>query len=127
MDSSAILAATDQRLTTLSIGFEEEAFDESELAEQVARRFGSEHRRLLLRRDQAWSRLPAFFDALDQPSSDGFNTYCVSAEAAEAGLKVDMSGLGGMSSLAVTRSFRPCPNCWPCADVWARPPGPAPS
>ena len=95
MDSSAILAATDQRLTTLSIGFEEEAFDESELAEQVARRFGSEHRRLLLRRDQAWSRLPAFFDALDQPSSDGFNTYCVSAEAAEAGLKVVMSGLGG--------------------------------
>ncbi|WP_415400052.1 asparagine synthase (glutamine-hydrolyzing) [Synechococcus sp. W4D4] len=95
MDSSAILAASDQRLTTLSIGFEEEAFDESALAEQVARRFGSDHRRLLLRRDQAWSRLPAFFDALDQPSTDGFNTYCVSAEAADAGLKVVMSGLGG--------------------------------
>ena len=95
LDSSAILAASDQRLTTLSIGFEEEAFDESALAEQVAQHFGSDHRRLLLRRDKAWSRLPAFFDALDQPSTDGFNTYCVSAEAADAGLKVVMSGLGG--------------------------------
>jgi asparagine synthase (glutamine-hydrolysing) len=61
----------------------------------LAQRFGSDHRRLLLRRDKAWSRLPAFFDALDQPSTDGFNTYCVSAEAADAGLKVVMSGLGG--------------------------------
>ena len=36
-----------------------------------------------------------FLSSLDQPSNDGFNTYCVSKFARESGMKVVLSGLGG--------------------------------
>ena len=36
-----------------------------------------------------------FFAALDQPTVDGFNTYCVSKLAADHGYRVVLSGLGG--------------------------------
>jgi len=39
--------------------------------------------------------LPSFFAAMDQPTVDGLNTWCVSRAAREAGLSVVLSGLGG--------------------------------
>jgi asparagine synthase (glutamine-hydrolysing) len=36
-----------------------------------------------------------FVGSLDQPTIDGFNTYCVSKFAREGGCKVVLSGLGG--------------------------------
>jgi len=109
LDSASVLALAGPGLTTLSIGFEEEGFDESALAAQLAQRFGAHHQPLLLRREQAWQRLPQFLSALDQPSIDGFNTYCVAGLAAEAGLKVVMSGLGGDELFGGYPSFRRLP------------------
>jgi asparagine synthase (glutamine-hydrolysing) len=96
LDSSALLAlAGGTHLTTLSIGFAQSAFDESERASALAQHFGSRHVALEMDEKRAAQLLPAFLTAVDQPSVDGFNTYCVSHLAAEQGLKVVLSGLGG--------------------------------
>src|SRR5206468_3194034 len=39
--------------------------------------------------------LHEFLESMDQPTVDGFNTFCVSKEAHDNGAKVVLSGLGG--------------------------------
>jgi asparagine synthase (glutamine-hydrolysing) len=53
--------------------------------------------------------LPAFLAAMDQPTIDGLNTWFVSKVAAEAGLKVALSGLGGDELLGGYPTFREIP------------------
>ena len=110
LDSSALLAlAGGQRITTLSIGFQEAAYDESDRAAAVARYFSSRHVPLQLTAARTAELLPAFLAAVDQPSIDGFNTYCVSQLAHEQGLKVVLSGLGGDELFGGYASFRKIP------------------
>jgi asparagine synthase (glutamine-hydrolysing) len=112
LDSSALLAlsyAEGHQLTTLSIGFQERAFDESDRASSVARHFGSEHVHLGLDAASAAQLLPAFLEAVDQPSIDGFNTFCVSKAASQHGLKVVLSGLGGDELFGGYPSFQKIP------------------
>ncbi len=111
LDSSALLALADgKRITTLSIGFQETAYDESDRAAVAARYFGSRHVPLQLTAARAADLLPAFLAAVDQPSIDGFNTFCVSQLAHEQGLKVVLSGLGGDELFGGYPSFRKIPH-----------------
>ena len=48
-----------------------------------------------MRAGEARERMPEAIGALDQPSTDGVNTYFVSEAAVRAGLKVAVSGVGG--------------------------------
>ena len=69
--------------------------DEVPLASLVARDFGAQgqvHR--ISQRDFA-DCYEHLLDSMDQPSIDGINTYFVCKAAAESGLKVAISGLGG--------------------------------
>lgn len=110
LDSSALLAlAGGERLTTLSIGFGETAFDESGRAATLAHHFGSTHVSLQLTATHAAELMPAFLAAVDQPSVDGFNTFCVSQLARDQGLKVVLSGLGGDELFGGYASFRKIP------------------
>lgn len=109
IDSSAILALSPNTLTTLTIGFPEGGFDESQRAAATARHFGANHTPLLLDRQQGQGLLPAFLAATDQPSVDGFNTYCVSSLARQQGLKVVLSGVGGDELFGGYKSFRLIP------------------
>ncbi len=99
LDSTAILAlAKDvgiRDLHTFSISFEESAYDEGEVAARTAKHFGAQHHSMRLTAQDALKLLPEYAEALDQPSIDGFNVYCVSKLAREHGLKVVLSGLGG--------------------------------
>ena len=95
LDSAAVLALAPRGLTTLTIGFPQASHDESARAAALASQFGAHHISLQLDVHKAAELLPGFLAAIDQPTVDGFNTYCVSALARQQGLKVVLSGLGG--------------------------------
>ena len=112
LDSAALLALAPQGLHTFTIGFDDPgatAFDESAPAARIAELFGAEHTALTLRASEARNWLPQFLASQDQPSIDGFNTWCVSRLASERGLKVALSGLGGDELFGGYPSFRTVP------------------
>ena len=97
LDSSAIaalLSETGADVRTLSIAFNEAEFDESRFARAVASHLGSAHTEVLVTHDDFVRWLPQALQAMDQPSFDGLNTYCVAKAARETGLTVALSGIG---------------------------------
>jgi asparagine synthase (glutamine-hydrolysing) len=117
IDSSALVAlATEagngQPPRTVTLRFEEYAgasFDEAPLAERFARQIGSDHVTRLVTRDEFLADMPKLFESMDQPTIDGTNTWFVSKAAAERGLKVAISGLGGDELFGSYPSFRALP------------------
>ena len=111
IDSTAILALTREVLgphadiRTFSIGFEEAAFDESAPARRTAECFGACHTEWKMTTEDGAAEIPAFLEAMDQPTNDGFNTWCVSKLARREGVKVVLSGLGGDEIFAGYPSF----------------------
>jgi asparagine synthase (glutamine-hydrolysing) len=112
IDSGAIVGlmrdAGQSQIRAITLGFDQfrgTAEDEAPLAAEVARLYGADH--VVRRVSEAEFRrdLPAIFDAMDQPSIDGVNTWFVAKAAREAGLKVAVSGLGGDELLAGYPSF----------------------
>ena len=97
---SAVIGALMRRtgpgdLTALTVGFEEEHFDESEASRATAERLGIPHRVLKLPATEMAASLDHAIWAMDQPTVDGMNAYWVCRAAAEAGCKVALSGQGG--------------------------------
>ena len=113
IDSTAILALsteiTSSQLSTYSIAFAEPEWNEGVLAQKVANHFGAKHTEFQVDRDFAKSVLPDFLASIDQPTIDGFNTFCVSKVAHENGMKVVLSGLGGDEIFGGYRSFQTIP------------------
>jgi asparagine synthase (glutamine-hydrolysing) len=83
------------KITALTIGFEEKTFDESESSERTAELLGISRRVIRLPASQMTESLDHAFWAMDQPTVDGLNAYWISRAAAEAGFKVAFSGQGG--------------------------------
>lgn len=97
---------------TVTFGFEEYCGtekDETPLAEEVANLYKTEHRTIWGRKEGFQGTFTKLIDAMDQPTIDGLNTYFVSKAAAETGLKVAMSGLGGDELFGGYPSFRQIP------------------
>jgi asparagine synthase (glutamine-hydrolysing) len=82
-------------LTALTIGFEEESFDETQASRQTALSLGIPHRTIRLPASRMANSLDHALWAMDQPTVDGLNVYWISKAAAEAGFKVALSGQGG--------------------------------
>ena len=99
LDSAVIGALTQrveaERLTGLTIGFEESSFDETEPSRRTAELLGIEHRVIPMPASRVAESLDQALAAMDQPTVDGLNAYWISRAAAEAGFKVALSGLGG--------------------------------
>ena len=87
--------------------------DEAPLAAEVARAYGLRHSVRVVDEREFREELPRILSAMDQPSTDGINTWFVSKAAHEAGLKVAVSGLGGDELFGGYPSFRTVPR-------WAR-------
>jgi asparagine synthase (glutamine-hydrolysing) len=116
LDSTSIAAiaarCTKEPLRTLTLGFEEykgTLHDETPLAEMVASRLGCAHITRWVRARDFRDDLQRLLEAMDQPTIDGANTYFVSKAAAEAGLKVALSGLGGDELFGGYPSFHHIP------------------
>ncbi len=113
IDSTTLLALAkqnqSQQICTYSISFDEKKWNEGEIAQSVAKLFGAKHTEYKLTASSAQELLPKFFAAIDQPSVDGFNTFCVSHIAHESGIKVVLSGLGGDEIFGGYQSFQKIP------------------
>jgi asparagine synthase (glutamine-hydrolysing) len=109
---AALAAELGTRPRTVTLAFKEYAGtndDEAPLAEATARALKTEHVTVRIDRDEFDAVLDDFFDCMDQPSIDGLNTYLVSRAAAQQGLKVALSGLGGDELFGGYPSFRQIP------------------
>ncbi|MCC6212803.1 MAG: asparagine synthase (glutamine-hydrolyzing) [Burkholderiales bacterium] len=116
VDSSLIarLAAAEKGagLRSLTLGFSEyrgSRDDEAPLAEKVAAALGTVHETHWIEREDFSAQLGHILDAMDQPSTDGVNSYFICREAARAGIKVALSGLGGDEIFGGYPSFRDVP------------------
>ena len=115
IDSTAVLALArtvlgpEADIRTFSIGFDDTELDESSIARRTAEWFGTRHTEWRMTPEDGAAEIPAFLAAVDQPSIDGFNTWCVSKLARQEGMKVVLSGLGGDEWFAGYRSFEQVP------------------
>jgi len=90
------LGQNEVQTVTLSFGeFRNDMHDEAPLAAQLARHYGTQHTTQQITASDFRSWRPHILAAMDQPSIDGINTWMVSRAAADQGLKVAVSGLGG--------------------------------
>ena len=103
VDSSAVVAmmaeASEQPVRTFAIGFGEDSggafFNELPFARDVAQRFGTAHREIVVRPAMV-DRLPRLVWHMDEPIADSalVTTYLVS-QFARSDVKVVLSGVGG--------------------------------
>src|SRR5690606_30514884 len=93
-------------LHTLSITFNENNYSEKKYQDLIARKVNSTHQSFLLTREIFVDSLPDILQAMDQPSSDGINSYFISKFAKEAGLKAVLSGLGADELFGGYPSFK---------------------
>jgi asparagine synthase (glutamine-hydrolysing) len=111
IDSTTLAALATEvggSLKSITLGFEEfhgTKNDEVPLAEEIARHYGTDHTTVWIARQEFADELDRLLDAMDQPSTDGVNSYFVSMAARKAGLKVALSGLGGDELFAGYPSF----------------------
>ncbi len=109
---AALASETGGSLKTITLGFEEyrgTGKDEVPLAEEVAHLYGAEHQTIWVRKEDFQSDFAELINSMDQPTTDGVNTYFVSKAATQAGLKVAISGLGGDELFGGYPSFRQIP------------------
>ena len=96
-------------LKTVSIGFDETSFNETDLAKTTAERLATHHFEHIVTKQDFLTELPNVICAMDQPSGDGINTYFVSQHARSIGITVACSGLGADEIFGGYRGFETIP------------------
>jgi asparagine synthase (glutamine-hydrolysing) len=98
-DSGSILSLLSSSgfkgINAICLDFPETEFSEYRLAKQTSEKFDAILHRRIITAEEFAASLPAFFAAMDQPTSDGFNTFFVCRAARDLGMKVWLSGVGG--------------------------------
>ena len=101
IDSGTVIGLAAQlgaKVEGVTIGFKEferVALDEVPVAASIASHYGFDHHIRQVTRAEFEEDLPRFFNAMDQPTIDGLNTWFASKAVAELGYKVVLSGVGG--------------------------------
>jgi asparagine synthase (glutamine-hydrolysing) len=101
LDSSTLTALASElkgnNLNTVTLGFREfigTGNDEVPLAELVAQSYHTAHRTIWVGQKDFQAGFDSLLSAMDQPTIDGVNSFFVCKAAAQAGLKVALSGIG---------------------------------
>ncbi|HEX8332140.1 MAG TPA: asparagine synthase C-terminal domain-containing protein, partial [Segetibacter sp.] len=79
---------------TLSIVFEDKKYSEEEYQKIIIDKTGANHQSYLVTEEEFNSSIPDILLAMDQPSTDGINSYFICKYAKAFGLKAVLSGLG---------------------------------
>ena len=85
----------DQKVDTFSVVFKENEFSEGVYAQEVAKKFRTNHHEIELSVEEFRDLIPSALALMDHPSGDGPNTFVVSKKTREAGIKMAITGLGG--------------------------------
>ncbi|MDM8541607.1 asparagine synthase (glutamine-hydrolyzing) [Desulfococcaceae bacterium HSG9] len=115
LDSATLTALAtefENRIITVTLGFDEyegSHNDETLLAKKIASHYGTQHYSIRINQNDFEQSLEFFFNAMDQPTIDGLNTFMVSHAASQCGLKVALSGLGGDELFGGYPSFSQIP------------------
>jgi asparagine synthase (glutamine-hydrolysing) len=99
IDSGGILAILNALKQTpvkaICIDFPDSPFSEFSAAKTTADHFNASLHRHSISPETFLDGLDDYFAAMDQPTSDGYNTFFVSRAACQLGIKVWLSGVGG--------------------------------
>jgi len=109
IDSSVIVGMMAQegiKPETFCLDFDEGNYREGKFAEIVADEFNCNHHNIVIKPPAFLNLMDSAFDAMDQPTCDGFNSYFISGITRNSGLKVALSGQGGDEVFAGYPSFR---------------------
>ncbi|HZT97144.1 MAG TPA: asparagine synthase (glutamine-hydrolyzing) [Chloroflexota bacterium] len=110
LDSSllaAVMRAVDvDAIRTVTVSFDEDRYDEGVRARRLAAFYNTDHVECRITSADVLTGLDRAVGSLDQPSTDGINTYFVSKAASESGLTVALSGLGADELFGGYTSFR---------------------
>lgn len=116
LDSSIIAALAAENnmppMHAVTIGFADYAnsvFDEVILARKFAKKYNIQHSFEYITQDEFINMKDEIFDAMDQPTIDGINSYFVCKAASKLGIKVALSGLGGDELLSGYSTFLQVP------------------
>ena len=94
-----------ESLQTLSIVFDEEAYSERKFQEIIIQKTGANHSTFTVSEEHFYEALPDVLLAMDQPTTDGINSYFICKYAKEAGLTAVLSGLGADELFGGYNSF----------------------
>jgi asparagine synthase (glutamine-hydrolysing) len=127
LDSTVLVALAQQfdfkELKTFSISFDNPRLNEGDAARHTAEYFGATHFEWRLDALTCRGLFEKFLDKMDQPSIDGFNTFCASKHAYNHDMKVVLSGLGGDELFGGYRSFLDVPRIY-ALSRWLEPVAP---
>lgn len=122
IDSSSLVALAskirDEPITTLSIIFEEEAYSEIPYQRMITQQYRTDHRQIKVTEKDFYDEIDNIFEAMDQPTVDGINTYFVSRAAKQVGLKSVLSGMGADEIFCGYESFK---KIWPLKAIFSLP------
>jgi asparagine synthase (glutamine-hydrolysing) len=98
VDSSLITLLANEhkkaQLKTVSIHFDEKAYDESAYQKIILEKIQGEKFNHLVKQKDFEESFPTILDCMDMPTTDGINTWFISKYAHEDGLKAVLSGVG---------------------------------
>lgn len=112
IDSSALVSVVSRggvKPSTFSVVFREREYSEAQYSKAIAERFHTDHHEITVSQSDVLTAVPDALRAMDLPTMDGVNTFFVSRETRQAGVKVVLSGLGGDEVFAGYSSFRTVP------------------
>jgi asparagine synthase (glutamine-hydrolysing) len=125
IDSSllTLLAAKEKKtqLKTISIYFNEKAYDESMYQSLVFKQIDGKKFSHLVKRNDFEDFLPQIIADMDLPTTDGINTWCISKFAHDDGLKAVLSGIGAdelfggypsFNRIRYIKTAKKWPTCW---------------
>ncbi|BBM88056.1 asparagine synthase (glutamine-hydrolyzing) [Candidatus Uabimicrobium amorphum] len=108
IDSSLIALVAKQfksDLCTLSIVFDDSSYSEEKYQQMIVDKISSKHTAHKITYQDFFESLPDIFQKMDQPTTDGVNSYFVSRCAQQAGLKAVLAGIGGDELFAGYTTF----------------------